>query len=444
MTAYEHTLAELYALEAAAGIDLTLDRVRAALTLLGAPERRFRALHVAGTNGKGSTVAMLDAALRQAGYRVGLYTSPHLVDFTERIRIDGRMIAAEEVVARVRALRSLLDTAGIALTFFELVTVLAFDAFARHGVEVAVLEVGLGGRLDATNVVTPIVTAITGIAHDHEGYLGETLTAIATEKAGIMKADVPVVIGPVSEDVRACLLAEAARVGARPLVYGRDFEIEDAADGEFHVRTGARRRECVRVRLSGRFQRANAAVALATLDEAAGHCPVSEDAVRAGLATVSWPGRLDRVHEAPLVMLDAAHNPAGAATLRQEMDRVRGARKVHLVFGVMRDKNWRAMWDALRGMVGAVVVTEPPLPRALPADALAAAVAGDVPVRVLRSPREAIASVVDTAARDDVVLVTGSLFLVGAVYPFFLARRGARHLFDPWHASSHDVTHAPA
>ncbi len=434
MNAYQRTLAELYALDAAAGIDLELDRVRRALELLGSPERRYAVVHIAGTNGKGSTAAMLDAVLRQSGYRVGLYTSPHLVDFTERIRIDGHLLAEEEVVTRVGALRSLLREAGVALTFFELVTVLAFDVFARHAVEIAVLEVGLGGRLDATNVVRPLVTAITGIDYDHEAYLGTTLAEIAAEKAGIMKPGVPVVNGVVAAEIGRRLLAQATAVDAPADLVGRDVVLVESDTG-FDIVTPTRRWADLRLGLAGRFQRRNAAVAVTVIERMAASYPVSAAAVRAGLASVRWPGRFESVLDAPLVVLDGAHNPGGAEMLRAEMEPLLGGRRVRLVFGVMRDKNWHGIWAALRPIVREVVATRPDLPRALEADALAAHLAADVPVRVVPAPCEAMACALDGAEPEEAILVTGSLFLVGGVLPCVLRRQGRRRLFDPWSLS---------
>jgi dihydrofolate synthase/folylpolyglutamate synthase len=430
MDSYQRTLAELYALEAERGIDLKLDRVREALALLGFPERRFAVMHVGGTNGKGSTAAMLDAAFRRAGYRVGLYTSPHLVDFTERIRIDGRMISPEQVVDRVGALKSLLDSRGVSLTFFEMVTVLAFDAFARGGVEVAVVEVGLGGRLDATNVSVPDVTAITNISHDHEDYLGTTLEAIAYEKGGIMKPGIPVVIGPVPPCAERQLLVQAHEVGAPVTLYGRDFRVEETED-RFDVVAGERRWTDLEVCLRGKYQQRNAATALMVLQHARAGYPVSDEAVRKALAEVWWPGRFDVVSEEPLVVLDGAHNPAATRELRAEIDRILCGRQLRLVFAVMRDKNWVDMWNTLRPVVRDAIVTQPKLPRSLSAEVLVGTIGRDVPVRVSARPAEAVALALDGAAPDDVVLITGSLFLVGEVYPFFLRRRGHRHLFDP-------------
>jgi dihydrofolate synthase/folylpolyglutamate synthase len=443
MTAYERTLAELYAIDAALGIDLRLDRVRAALERLAAPHERFHVFHIAGTNGKGSTAAMVESVLRANGYRVGLYTSPHLVDFTERIRVDGRAIPEAEVVERVAVLRSILSAARIELTFFELVSVLAFDAFARARVDVAVVEVGLGGRLDATNVTAPVVSAITTIAHDHETYLGTTLDAIAGEKAGIMKPGVPVVIGEVSPDVGERLAAEAARVGAPPFFLGREVTIREWADG-FDVECAGRVWSDLRLGLAGRFQRANAAVALQMLECAAARFPVSEEAVRAGLETVCWPGRLDVVSQEPLVVLDGAHNPASATVLAEEIGRLRHGRRVRLVFGAMRDKDWRGMWRALRPVVDDVVCTAPGMTRALAPAELADACRSEVPTRVSASPGDAIAALLAEASPTDLILVAGSLFLVGDAYATLLRRQGRQRLFDPWHVDAPGVRQARA
>lgn len=444
MNAYRRILTELYALEARRGIDLGLGNVRRVLARLDAPQRRFPVLHIAGTNGKGSTAAMLDAALRQAGYRVGLYTSPHLVDFTERIRIDGGMITEELVVERIGALKVVLKQAGVELTFFEIVSVLAFDVFARAGVDVAVVEVGLGGRLDATNVAEPLVTAITSIAHDHERYLGRTLEAIAREKAGVMKPDVPVVIGPVAAVVEEQLRDHARRVGAPAAFYGRDFWAEDGAGSGFTVVSARRAWHDVILSLRGRFQQTNAAIALMMLDCIRGTFPVPDEAVQTAFSHVSWPGRFDVVDECPVVVLDGAHNPAAAAALAAEIQAFAGGKRARLVFGVMRDKNWCAMWEALRPVVRDVVVTQPRRSRALAADTLADVVGRDVPVHVCASPESAVREALVGAGPDDVIVATGSLFLVADVYPVFLPRQGRQHLFDRWRVTDTDVRQAPA
>ena len=215
MGRYEDTIAWLSSLEVSSGWDLKLERMRAALVRRRHPEAAFPAIHIAGTNGKGSTAAMIDAVLTAAGHRTGLYTSPHLVDFCERIRVGGRTIPEGTVVDLVAELRADLEIAGITLTHFEFVTLLAFEWFARVGIDVGVIEVGLGGRLDATNVIQPFVTAITSIAIDHEAFLGNDLASIAGEKAGILKAGVPSVVGRLPDEAEAVVRGRAALTGVR-------------------------------------------------------------------------------------------------------------------------------------------------------------------------------------------------------------------------------------
>ncbi len=421
MDAYGQTLAELYALATDRGPDLRLARVRQVLAHVGSPEQRLPVIHIGGTNGKGSTAALLDAVLRRAGYRVGLYTSPHLIDFRERIRIDGRPMAEAEVVERARVLRSIVARTGTPLAFFEVVTVMAFDAFARAQVDVAVLEVGLGGRLDATNVGASVATAITSIGYDHQEYLGTTLLAIAREKGGIMRPGVPTVVGPVPPPAERTLLAQARAVGAPVALYGRDYGVADAGEG-FDVVAGDRRWSDLRVGLRGRFQRINAATAVLLLQRLQERFPVTDGELREGLRAVSWPGRMDVVSIEPLVVLDGAHNPSAARALRDELGRVLSGRRLRLVYGAMRDKDWGEMWTALRPLVADAIVTQPRTPRSAAADAIARAIGRDVPVRVIQDPEAAVAAALETSAPDDAVLVTGSLFLVGDVYPFF--RRG--------------------
>jgi dihydrofolate synthase/folylpolyglutamate synthase len=434
--AYEETLAYLSGLEVSAGWDLKLERMRAVLERRGHPQAAWSALHVAGTNGKGSTAAMVDAVLTASGYRTGLYTSPHLVDFTERIRIGGRTIPRDTVVALVRELRTDLERARIALTHFEFATLIAFEWFARVGIDVGVIEVGLGGRLDATNVVRPLASAITSIAHDHEEYLGHDLAAIAGEKAGILRTGVPAVIGRLAPVAEAVVAARAAAVGA-PLHRARP--LEDAAGG-LAFRAPGLAWEGLRLGLPGAFQRDNAAVALTVLALVGERLPCSPAAVRAGLADVRWPGRLAVVGERPRVILDGAHNPAGAEALARELPALLGARPCVLVFAVMADKAWRAMLEPLLPFVQRAVVTRVGR-RGLAPGTLAEALAARLEVEALEDPRAAVQAGRAAAGADGAVLVTGSLFLVGEAYAA-LAREGGR-LFEPWQGPGGDGTGAP-
>ncbi len=439
MGAYEETLAYLSALEVSAGWDLKLERMRAAVALRGQPHARWPALHVAGTNGKGSTAAMLDAILTAAGYRTGLYTSPHLVDFTERIRVAGRTIPRRTVVTLVCELRSMLDAAGIRLTHFEFATLIAFEWFAQVGIDVGVIEVGLGGRLDATNVVAPAVTAITSIARDHEEYLGHDLASIAAEKAGIVQESVPLVLGRVPPEAEAVIIARAAALGAPVLRAGTDGMLDAAADGLVFRGPGVAW-DRLRLGLGGGFQRRNAEVALTALALVGGRFPCSPEAVRRGLGAVRWPGRLAIVAERPRVVLDGAHNPEGAAVLAGELPAVVGGRPLVLVFAAMADKDWRAMLAPLLPRVARAVVTRVGRRGAAPGP-LAAALGAQLPVAVEEDPRAAVRMAVAGAAGHEAVLVTGSLFLVGEAYTA-LAGPGEVRLFEPWNGPGADGTEA--
>src|SRR5262245_2264267 len=356
VSSYDETIAFVQGLEVARGWDLKLERMRAACALRRHPERRFTVVHVAGTNGKGSTVATIEAVLRAAGHRTGLYTSPHLIDFCERIRAGAGTIPREDVVDLVREQRTALDRAGLALTHFEFATLLAFEWFARVGVEIAVVEVGLGGRLDATNVVVPAITAITSIGLDHEEFLGDGIEAIAAEKAGIVKPGVPLVVGPVPAAAQAVIGACAARSGA-PLRAAGPEHLEDDATGIRFERPGGSPWRTLPAGLPGTFQRGNLAVALTVLDALHGRFPCAEDAVRRGLSAVWWPGRLAKLREDPLVLVDGAHNPDGMRALCPELGTIAAGRRVVLVFAVMADKRWREMLATVRPFAERIVVT---------------------------------------------------------------------------------------
>ena len=426
MPTYAETIAWLQSLELAKGWDLKLERMRAAVELRGHPERRFRVLHVAGTNGKGSTAAMLEAVLRAAGHRTGLYTSPHLVDFAERIRAGGLAMPHETIVDLVAELRAALAAAGIDLTHFEFATLLAFEWFARIGVEVAVVEVGLGGRLDATNVVRPLVTAVTSIGRDHEEFLGHDLDGIAREKAGIAKPGVPLVLGRLAPDTERVMAAVAADAGAPVVSAFQTTTLEPAGAGLAFRGLGVTW-EGLQIALPGAFQRDNAQTALAVLAAVRATLPVGVAAVRTGLATTDWPGRLAELARDPRILADGAHNPQGVAALARELPGLTAGQPTTLVFAVMADKDWRTMLEALLPHAARVVATRVGR-RGLDPALVARAVDGRVPVQVVEPAREAIASACRSAGAGDVVLVAGSLFLVGEAYALL---RGET-LVAPW------------
>lgn len=405
------------------GMKFGLANMQALCGALGHPERVFPSVLIAGTNGKGSVAAMVSTACDAAGYRCGRYTSPHLVRLEERFVIGGREITRTQLAAsagRVKAaVEALLEELRLETppTFFECTTAVAFDLFQEADVDLAVLEVGLGGRLDATNVVTPLVTAITSIAFDHEAQLGHTLDAIAREKAGIIEPRVPVICGPLPEEALHEVRTVAGRAGSPVLLAGDLVRLDVIADdGRMTVDVASPRRalKAVTLGLRGRHQLANAAVAVAILDQLEDlGWRVSDAAVRVGLADVRWPARLERfTHQGLDVLVDAAHNPAGAAALAGYLEGL-GWEGITLVFGAMQDKNVRGMLEPLLPLCGRLVCTMPPTPRALAAEDLAR-LAGGIDaapaIAIVPDPADALEAAVRAGAP---IVIAGSIFLAG-------------------------------
>lgn len=402
------------------GIKLGLDTMRAILERLGNPQRRFRVLHIGGTNGKGSTSAMAAAMLQQSSLRVGLYTSPHLVDFRERIRVNSRLISEEHAVQLVDRIRGILHD-DLTPTFFEMITALAFLHFAESAVEIAVLEVGLGGRFDATNVVEqPLACGITTIGLDHQEYLGPSEEAIAFEKGGIIKPSVPVIIGRIGPEAERVLSRIAAEQSAPVRRLGRDFSIEESRVGQFTYRGMSHLYEGLTCGLAGQHQWDNAACAIALLEAAGGAGLVfSERAVQQGLQTVSWEGRIECVQADPLVMLDGAHNPhAAQALVRYLSDYVarHSDARLILVWGMMRDKDHRGFITPFLPIVSDIVLTQATLARSATVHELRRAVpVGTHAVHEAMGPAEALSVAKRRATSKDLICVTGSLMLVGDI-----------------------------
>lgn len=383
-------------------IRLSLGRVEAALAALGNPQGRYPGILVAGTNGKGSTCAFLSAALQANGRKVGLATSPHLVSFRERIRIDGLPISEEALEGLIDRLRDAYPpsrdpTHPDALTYFEVGVVLAFLAFAEAGVDMAVIEVGLGGRLDATNVPGTDLraTVVTRIGLDHQDFLGDTLEAIAREKGAIARPGIPLILGPQEEPARQALLGIAREKGAVPVEAGA-------------VVPGGP------LGLLGSYQRENASVALATLEAIGCLDPVK---IGEGFARARWPGRLEVVGEGPLVILDGAHNPAGARALAQALAGEWQGIRPRIVFGMLSDKDRAGVMEAILPLGAAIHVCTPESPRAVPARKLAeeaeVLLGGRVPVHCHGRVAEALEAARTEAGPDGAVLICGSLYLVG-------------------------------
>lgn len=398
------------------GIRPGLERMSRLLSLLGHPEKQFRSVHVAGTNGKGSTAAMIASVLQAAGYQVGLYTSPHLIDFSERIRINGVLILSEEVIRLTGRLKTMIDAHAEdfseTLTFFEFTTALAFFYFAEAKVSWAVVEVGLGGRLDATNLLSPEVCAITNIGLDHQEYLGETIAEIASEKAGIIKWKTPVVTA-VSQPAALSVLMELAEKQQAPLIrVGSDIFVEGSSPEDFLYRG-----ECtlqIHCPLLGAHQRINSAVAIGVIEALQRKgVVVSGQAIVAGIEGVVWEGRLEVVRRDPLVLLDGAHNPAGARALADFLTGVDPEREGRhwLVVGIMKDKDIAGILEPLLPWADDLVFTRPNAERA--ADPLLLKIASKRQGAIYDTVSQAIEGVESTLGPRDTVVMTGSLYLVG-------------------------------
>ena len=404
---------------------------------LGNPHRARPCVHIAGTNGKGSTAAMLDSILRQAGLRTGLYTSPHLVRINERICVDGEEISDAdfaETFTRIHAFIEVLLASGSLPahpTYFEFLTAMAFDHFARAPVDLVVYEVGMGGRLDSTNVVTPEVAVITQIDFDHENYLGHSIEQIAAEKAGIIKPGAWVVSSAERPEARAVIARRAAEQDAL-LVEVDSAYVLDAVRSEHgcyravasHLRS--RRRVELALPLPGRYQLRNALTALAAARLMAERgFPIDDAAIARGIAATRWPGRLERLQERPAVYLDGTHNPAGARALLAFWEENFSGRRIHLVYGAMRDKAVDEISGLLFPRAASVTLTQPRQPRAISAAELARIAGHFVPpahLAVLPEPDEALEHAIALAAPDDAVFATGSLYLVGDLRRYWLSR----------------------
>jgi dihydrofolate synthase/folylpolyglutamate synthase len=423
---YRETIDYLYALQKH-GIKLALSNSMRLMENLDNPHRKFRTVHVAGTNGKGSTSAFIASMLRAAGYRVGLYTSPHLVSFTERIRINGDPISEKRVVELAQRVRraygGLNSPAGgstaMSPTFFEVTTAIAFTYFAEEKVDIAVIEVGMGGRLDSTNVIIPLVSVITNIDLEHTEFLGTTLEQIATEKAGIIKPGVPLVTGAAQPEVVSVIerTADAKAAGISRLF--KDFMPENVVSDavpvfDYHGIKAAY--QGLKLHLLGRYQVDNACLALAAIEylRDAG-VAVDEHAVRRGLEQARWEGRMERIAKRPDIYLDGAHNPASAKKLAATIRELKPAYgQLVLVIGILGDKDYQGIANEIVPLADRVVVTKPQYSRALDVSFLAGEIRKlHTRVTAAETVAESIALARDGASPDDLILVTGSLYVVG-------------------------------
>ena len=362
---------------------------------LGVDPARLKFIHVAGTNGKGSVCAMLDSICRAAGKKTGLFTSPHLITFRERIRVDGELIGETEVASRLTVIRELTAGWEPVPTFFEITTALALAHFQDAAVEIVVLETGMGGRLDSTNIVIPLVSVITPIELDHERWLGATLAEIAAEKAGIIKPGVPVV---------SALQPDEAAAVIQHIAFQRKSPLHEITAPVEHARIG----------LAGSYQRWNAAVAIHALDHARLDVPL--EAITRGLASVTWPGRFQRIGDR--ITLDGAHNPAAARCLVQTWREVFGEKKATLVLGVLKDKNVRGVCEALLPIAARVLAVAVQNPRTSSAEEICEVVRDIAPDFQCAASSGLTHALGNANTFSDPILIAGSLFLVGEALAF--------------------------
>lgn len=393
--------------------DFNLDRMFALMASLGDPQTKYPLIHVAGTKGKGSTSAMCAAALQAAGYKVGLYTSPHLEDYCERIQVNGQPIAHEEMIELVEEIKPHVTKIPM-LTTFEITTALGFMAFAKRGVDAAVIEVGLGGRLDATNVVTPRVSVITSLSMDHMAVLGDTLAKIAGEKAGIIKEGVAVVSSPQKDEALEVLERVASEKNAPLTVVGRDVEfalVGASLEGQkFRIQNSE-----FRIPLLGSHQITNAATAYAALK--ASGIEITDADIQKGFSQVKWPARFEVVRREPPVIFDSAHNDDSFAKLRDTLETYFPGRMVTLIFGASEDKNIPGMFREMKPKIKRLIVTRADHPRALEVEKIQQlADQAGVPNEAATPVSSALARALDLSANDgSIVLSAGSMFVTAEV-----------------------------
>ena len=417
---------ELAAPTQAAAAKFNLENITTLLERLGRPERAFPSVHIAGTNGKGSTAAFVESILRRAGFRTGLNTSPHLERINERICIDGEEISDAlfaEIFTRIHEVIEELLAGGMLKahpTYFECVTAVAFEAFARERVDFAVVEVGLGGRLDATNVLVPAVSVITRIDFDHENFLGHSLWEIAREKAGILKERVPVVIAGQVEEARKVLLTQARELQCPVMEIPEAFTVEkeNVVDGCVRATVVDKTSGAgfaIAPQLEGRFQLQNAmnAVACALVLQGKKY-KITNAQIEEGIAAAQWPGRIERLQKTPDIYLDGAHNPGAARELAKFLEENFRGRRIYMLFAAMRDKAVDEVTGLLFPHAYEVIFTEARTPRAISAAQLEE-IAGHHAERylVIADAEKALEAALAKARPEDAIFVTGSLYLVG-------------------------------
>ena len=409
------------------GIQLGLETISRLMRGLGNPQDRYRCIHVAGTNGKGSIAAFLSSVLAHEGYRVGLYTSPHLVRFNERIQINGCPISDQDVAKAAEAVQRIY-TQGEPPTFFECATAMAFHHFASEKVDWAVLETGMGGRYDATNVVHPEVCIISNISMEHTEYLGNTLAKIAAEKAGIIKRGAAVVTATRQKKALQVIEQAASKRGVPLLRMGNEIKVLREGDGFFTYLGRRHRWARLKVGLLGDHQMTNAGLALGALELLMDkNLSVSDEAIYKGLAVARWPGRLEVVSEDPFILLDGAHNPSAVRTLKVFLENGMAPRRIIMVIGILKDKAWKPMLRELAGLADCMILSRPQYERAADPEELAAFVRLiKQDLRVISHLPGAISLALGEARHGDLVCITGSLYTVGEAKAYLETRHASR------------------
>lgn len=415
MTEYDEALRWLFKLQRF-GVKLGLDNMRELLGHLGDPHEKFRSVHVAGTNGKGSVCTFLSSALKEAGYKVGMYTSPHVVRYSERMQINGEEISDERMMGYINKVRPIAERMGEDPTkhptFFEFTTAMGFSYFADENVDIAVVEVGMGGRLDATNVIVPEVAVITHLALEHTEHLGKTLERIAKEKAGIIKPGVPVVSAEENPVVRKTCEERGSELTVVEEEYPYERTSFDSSGQRMWVGEPSREFE---IPLLGSYQLQNAVTAYAVLDLLRkGEHDVPAEAIRRGFANAKWPARLEVVRKNPMVIIDSSHNPDGMRSLKDALLETTKSDRITFVVGVMSDKDVSPMLEAIAPVAGRIICTKPDYWRAMDPEEIGREARRFVDdVEIAPSVPEAIERAVALSGDDGVVCITGSIFMAG-------------------------------
>lgn len=416
---YQKSITYLYGLQKY-GIKFGLTKISKLLTALNNPQKNLPCIHIAGTNGKGSTAAFIASILSKAGYKVGLYTSPHLISFTERIKINSRKISKRDVTRLTTLLKNKTKKIN-SITYFEFVTAMALRYFTEQKVDICLLEVGMGGRLDATNLVSPLISIITNISKEHENYLGHTLLEIAHEKAGIIKKKSILITGATQPKVLSLFKERCHTLHTRYYQLGKDVSLSTSDHNIVNYRGIKYKLEDIKIGLLGDYQLNNAALALAAVEMLRDkEYRIRDKAIYQGLSDVYWPGRLEVVNKSPLVVLDGAHNPVAMKNLKKALLKTFEFRKLILILGIMEDKNIQGMIKEIVPFADKVILCSPNLDRAASTRTLSSMIHKlKVTYHQIEDVKEATSYALSIAHSRDLICVTGSLFTVGEARGIF-------------------------